>query len=541
MGEAMTQSNRETDVQYDNVPHVDDPTQWPTGLEKWTPKHLYNIGLYFSCCLLAILTLPNTIWDQEIKQVTFIIGTLGIWRYGWWFTHAVRAFIYGKFVYPKMKKAGQEIWQNGWRPKHLHFMMTTYMEHREITEKVIRSMLTEIKDSGVPGTIWLGSSVRFDEDIVQNQLYREAQDLDVTLRIVRQNVSGKRAAIGLVLRAMSRKPVHKDDLVVFMDGDFILSRGAISRCMPLFNLYPNLQACTTDEEVICIGPRWIETWLKMRFAQRRLAMQSHALSNRVLTLTGRMSVFRANHLLKLEFIRLLEADHLNHWLWGDFRFLSGDDKSTWYYMLKQHSHMLYVPDALGYTVEVIEGSGMERMVQNFRRWSGNMLRNGTRATKLGPNNMPWFIWWCLVDQKISMWTMLLSPVLAVCASFVQGFSYVIAYLIFIAVSRMFLSLFLFAYSRQIQMIYPAILYLNQLINASVKVYCIFRLSKQKWSNRGNQSSKDDGSYWLELYRNVMASWCTTIAVMTLFIVTLHYAHFIQIPSYQMLASFLGVI
>ncbi len=203
--------------------------------------------------------------------------------------------------------------------------------------------------------------------------------------------------------------------------------------------------------------------------------------------------------------------------------------------------MLYVPDALGYTVEVIEGSGMERMVQNFRRWSGNMLRNGTRATKLGPNNMPWFIWWCLVDQKISMWTMLLSPVLAICASFVQGFSYVIAYLIFIAVSRMFLSLFLFAYSRQIQMIYPAILYLNQLINASVKVYCIFRLSKQKWSNRGNQSSKDDGSYWLELYRNVMASWCTTIAVMTLFIVTLHYAHFIQIPSYQMLVSFLGVI
>ena len=31
----------------------------------------------------------------------------------------------------------------------------------------------------------------------------------------------------------------------------------------------------------------------------------------------------------------------------------------------------------GYTVEVIEGSGLyNRMVENFRRWSGNMLRNG---------------------------------------------------------------------------------------------------------------------------------------------------------------------
>ena len=43
---------------------------------------------------------------------------------------------------------------------------------------------------------------------------------------------------------------------------------------------------TTDEEVLCYGPRWIGAWLEMRFAQRRLAMQSHAVSDRVLTLTG---------------------------------------------------------------------------------------------------------------------------------------------------------------------------------------------------------------------------------------------------------------
>ena len=165
--------------------------------------------------------------------------------------------------------------------------------------------------------------------------------------------------------------------------------------MPLFHLYSDLQAVTTDEEVICIGPAWIRSWLTMRFAQRRLAMQSHALAGRVLTLTGRMSVFRARHIIRYDFIRLLEADHLSHWLWGDFRFLSGDDKSTWYYMLKNGARTLYVPDAHGYTVEVIEGSGLERMVQNFRRWSGNMLRNGSRAIALGPRRMPFFIWWCI--------------------------------------------------------------------------------------------------------------------------------------------------
>lgn len=514
------------DIRLHTVKGIDEPTDWPTGLRKWTPTTLFQIALYIGVCAVLLLSIPNSIFDNETKAITFTIGALGIWRYGWWFTHAIRAFIYGRFVYPKMKRQGQEIWESGWRPRHMHFMMTTYKEHREITEMVVRSIVKEIVSSGVPGTIWLGSSDRFDEDIISDFLHREARDVDITLRIIRQNIPGKRAAIGLVLRAMCRLPIFDDDLVIFMDGDFVLAEGAIARCMPLFKLYPDLQACTTDEEVICIGPRWIESWLRMRFSQRRLAMQSHALSGRVLTLTGRMSVFRAKNLKQYEFIRLLEADHLQHWLWGEFRFLSGDDKSTWYYMLKKGSHMLYVPDALGYTIEVIEGSGMDRMVQNFRRWSGNMLRNGARAIKLGPRAMPFFIWWCLIDQRLSMWTMLVSPVLAISATFLVGFSYLLSYIVFIALSRLLLSIFLFQYSRRIEMSYPWILYLNQLINASVKVYCIFRLSKQRWSNRGNQSSGSDGSALLEKFRNGMAQWCTAIAVVVLFLGTLHYSQLV---------------
>ena len=513
-----------------NKYHIDDPTNWPHGLDKWTPSKLFKIALYFGVCFCFALTIPNNLWDPELRQITFIIGVLGIWRYSWWFTHAVRAWIYGRFVYPSIRERGRKLWQAGWRPRHLHFMMTTYLEHRDITEKVVRSILMEIRCSGVPGTIWLGSSVRRDEEIVSGVLRREALDLDVTLRIIRQNVPGKRAAIGLVLRAMNRNAVEEDDLVVFMDGDFILTRGAISSCMPLFKLFPDLQACTTNEEVICIGPKWISIWLEMRFAQRRLAMQSHSLSKRVLTLTGRMSVFSARHLLRHEFIRLLEADHLDHWLWGNFRFLSGDDKSTWYYMLKAQVVMLYVPDALGYTVEVIEGSGLERMVQNFRRWSGNMLRNGMRATKLGPRKMPFFIWWCLVDQRLSMWTMLVSPVLALSASILYTPSYILSYVLFIAVSRMLLSLFLYQYARTISLVYPWILYFNQLINASVKVYCIFRLSKQKWTNRGNQSSSAEGNALLNKARNVMAIWCTSVSVTALFLGTIIYSELLAIPS-----------
>jgi len=135
--------------------------------------------------------------------------------------------------------------------------------------------------------------------------------------------------------------------------------------------------------------------------------------------------------------------------------------------------------------------------------------------------------------------MLVSPVLAVCASTYHGLNYLIAYTIFIAISRMFLSLFLFQYSRKIQMSYPCILYFNQLINAAVKVYCIFRLSKQRWSNRGDQKSDVDGGYLLDLARNTMANWCTAIAVILLFLMTLQFANIITAPSFELFAHVFG--
>ncbi|HRD75799.1 MAG TPA: glycosyltransferase, partial [Hyphomicrobiaceae bacterium] len=177
-------------------------------------------------------------------------------------------------------------------------------------------------------TLWLGSSELADEQKIARHLKLVASDLDITLRIIRQNQPGKRVAIALILRAMSRAGLAKDDLVIFMDGDFVYHPGLVRKSAPLFACDPKLHALTTDEHVIVRGPWWMQSWLNMRFAQRRMAMQSHALSNRVLTLTGRCSIFRGTHIASDEFIRLQEADYLHHWLWGTFRFLSGDDKST---------------------------------------------------------------------------------------------------------------------------------------------------------------------------------------------------------------------
>jgi glycosyltransferase Alg8 len=516
----------------------DDPAKPLPFQVKWSPGVIARLLIYAAICFIAVVLTPNTIWDSNVQQFTYVIGILGIWRYTWWMTHAARARIFGWIVYPRMAARAAAVWRTGWRPKHLHFMMTTFREERDITEAVIRGIVAQVRDAGVPATLWLGSGDRFDEDIIERHLRLIASDLDITFHIVRQIVPGKRMAIATVLRAMSRAGLTYDDLVVFMDGDFIMAPDALRRCLPLFAADRELRALTTDEGAIVRGPKWMQSMLDLRFAQRRMAMQSHALSGRVLTLTGRMSVFRGSDVVKNEFIRLLEADYLEHWLWGSFRFLSGDDKSTWYYLLKQGGRMTFVPDAMGYTIETIKGSGYTRMVENWRRWSGNMLRNGARALRLGPTAMPFFIWWCILDQRLAMWTMLVSPMLAVAASFVNGFDYLVAYIIYIAITRMLLSLLIYAYARRVDLNYPWIMFLNQAVNAAVKVYILWRLSKQKWANRGDQRAGFDSAGWQALAREMMASYLTALSVLALFLAVMFYTGLLHVPSWHFVKTIL---
>ncbi len=508
-----------------------DPSVPLSFAEKWTFRVQLQILIYFSSCYIALVLLPNQIWSEDARDFVYVIGILGVWRYTWWLTHLVRAIIYRRVMFPRLRARADAIWASGWRPKRVHFQMTTFREARKTAEAVVRSICSEVRDAGIPATIWIGSSEAEDERtlIRHFKLVGEEMGIDLELRIIRQNQPGKRVAIALILRAMSRAGLGHDDLVVFMDGDFVLDKGCLNLCLPLFATDPELHAVTTDEDVIVKGPWWMQSWLSMRFSQRRMAMMSHALSRRVLTLTGRFSVFRATHITSHEFIRLQEADFLEHWLWGKFRFLSGDDKSTWYTLLKTGCAMLYVPDARGYTIEIIDGSAKKRMVENLRRWSGNMLRNDQRAIMLGPHRMPFFIWWCCVDQRLAMWTMLFSPLLAIAGAFKLGIMFFVAYLVFIAITRGLLALVLSAYAHRVDLNFVWALYANQLVNAAVKVYMLWRLSKQKWANRGNQTQGFSGGI-VGAMRNAMAVWLTTISVVTLGLIVMIYTKLLTVPT-----------
>jgi glycosyltransferase Alg8 len=284
-----------------------------------------------------------------------------------------------------------------------------------------------------------------------------------------------------------------------------------------------MQALTTYEQAIVnVGPVWMKKWLDMRFSQRDFTMQSYSLSNKVLTLTGRMSIFRGKHLCEQAFIDIIEQDHLTHWLWGDYRFLSGDDKSTWYYLLKEGAQMFYIPDATTITIEYIHDKALSRMKENLRRWSGNTLRNGARAIALGPRTVGYFIWWCLIDQRCAIWTMLIGHLIIMVLAITKTAGFLLVSLLWIACSRLCVSFILFLYARRIDMSFPFLIYINQVMSTVIKIYILFRLPQQRWTNRGDQKSEQEQQRqwrlrgWVATYLTFFYCVCCLLLVLFLF-------------------------
>lgn len=479
----------------------------------WSWQTILKLFIYFAALGLLLSYLHQGYWDNPTHKIWTVLAFVGSWRYGWWSIHFIRSRIYRNYVYPKLQRDCTNLLRNGWRPSELVVVITIFKERPDTLKAVLASIFEESHLLNLPVRIFAAvgdSQDSHDIDVALASL-PVYSDRESKVYIVKQDLPGKRVALGLALRSLSRRGVEADTPIILMDSDTILLPGCLQRCLPVFALRPSVVALTTDETVTVIGPKWMQDWLDMRFAQRHLGMQSHALSNKVLTLTGRMSIFRASIVVDESFIRTLEADHLEHWLWGKFRFLSGDDKSTWYSILRDGGDMLYIPDAMVHTIEHISGNGYERMLQNFKRWSGNMLRNGSRALALGPRRVGWFIWWCVLDQRLAVWTPLLAPTFLILALAHGNFLFPITYLIWIAFSRMLVGLVLFSHTGRIMWHLPFIMFINQVTNSVVKVYVSFRLPMQKWVNRGNQTLTLKKN-WLYVLRFYMARFLTTLWV-----------------------------
>ena len=448
---------------------------------------------YFAVVIILIALVPaGFVGDiSTAGSAILVIGLLGIWRYSWASIIFVRAFIYRFFVHDRKKRIAFARYQNGNVRSHAYFMITSYMVDRETTLNVYRQLFRAAAQSKDGATIVSSVVDGADERLIR-EIYRAIplSMANVTLIIDRIQSRGKRDAMVKALRILARYSPTPQDILVFVDGDTIVPLDIVQQSAPFFT-NPKLGALTTNEAAIVDRDGLFRDWFTLRFNQRQIMMCSMALGKRVLTLTGRLSVFRANLATDPGFIQGIGSDFLNHWRLGRVNFLTGDDKSTWFWLLRNGFEMGYLPDVQSQSVETqprptFFGSAKTLMV----RWFGNMLRTNGRALRLPPKQIGLFTWWSLLDQRLSMWTTLVGPISVVIVALFYSLSILPLYIAWVMVTRyLFCAIISLFNGTWFRPTHPFILYFGQVVGAAIKTFVFFRLDKQKWTRQGSSSGK----------------------------------------------------
>lgn len=451
---------------------------------------LISLILPFTFYLSIVVIIIFSIWPYfyYIKnEALIVLGIFSAWRYGWQVIHYCRSGWYGLVHYPRLRRLALKGITDSAYPEHIFFVIPSYNEEPWVSVEAIQSIMSNMTQIPCSATMIIATGSDEDDNVIASIYSAHPARHKVELVFQRQ-AHGKRIAMGYALRAVARR--YQDDfnsVTIFMDGDSYLESGTLSRTIPFFSKFKDLGALTTNE-VAYINTRsqWYKDWFNLKFGQRHILFQSHSFSNKVLTLTGRFSVFRTDIVVKEEFIRQIENDMLSHWLHGKFRFLMGDDKSSWYYLLKNGWNMLYIPDVLVYSLESRDANFWELSTSLPYRWYGNTLRNNSRALKLGPKITGHFIWLTILDQRLNMWTSLVGISGAILLSITKSFIYLPFFIAWVLSVRLIQISVIAIRGHPVSLLTIPLMLYNQWLGSFVKISAYYNLGNQKWSK-----GKDD--------------------------------------------------
>jgi len=476
-------------------------------------KALPALAVTLGAAFLLIIFLPTGAQSIPLESIV-VLGLIGTWRYLWLLTHVVRSILYEFWMYPKIRFEAQNLPDDERYPSRLFFLVPSFREKPEVSERSLSSLLQE--SSRVPCEVLIfinaGSP---EEDEVFRQAHANHPLRDAAKLIFIRQSGGKRQGMSDVLAELSSYDIDDKDIVALMDGDTLLGEGILEKCLPLFQLKPKLGALTTDNIAVTSGNAFYRKWYTLRFAMRHRMMKSQSLSSQLLVLTGRFSLIRAAHAVDPEFIAYLENDRIKHWLHGEIKFVTGDDKSTWYVLLKRGCEMLYVPDAHIYCMEDSGDKPFSQSIKKMHRWFGNMLRNNGRAIRLGIGAPKTFIWWSLVDQRISMFTSLVGPIAAIWSALWLSWRYLPLYFVLVILVRTTYLLLLMLEGHRIAITDVPMLLYTQWVGSIVKIYTLFHLHKQKWdSHRTDMATSAQGeSVLINLIPKLQMMLCYVLLVL----------------------------
>lgn len=493
----------------------------PTG---WQGMLVFTVFLF-----LLIANLPSDLITPESEKFIVAFGFLAFWRYGWGLINYVRSVIYRRVVFPSWRKI-VTLNTDDLMPSKLYLLITSFRIDSETTARVVHAATKEAIACGVPTTI-IASIVELSDEFLYKDIFVSLNPPShVQLKIVRIAGTGKREALAHGFRAISRDCPPTDSVMAVIDGDTQLLPNTLRRCAPFFKLHPKLGALTTDEISEVHGTRVMKLWHDLRFAQRQILMSSIALSRRTMVLTGRMSMYRTDIVTHPDFIAHTLDDHLDHWRLGRFKFLTGDDKSSLYWVLKNEYEQIYIPDTQVLTIEDLPPRNFfKASTQLMIRWYGNMMRTNDRVLRLGPLRMPAFVWWAFLDQRLSMWTALAGPTFAILMTMSYGPSILYLYFLWVIFIRWVMCLMLLTARKETHWMYPFLLYYGQIYGSLIKTFVLFRLDRQRWTRQKTKLKHDISSKEI-LWRSITSPLLHVISILTFITIVGFFSGVFEIPN-----------
>ena len=443
---------------------------------------IISFFLILLLCLSIFSLLPN---NYQPPGVLFALGIIGTWRYTWGGLHLLRSLFYRHIRFPTIKHKAKNYKDNC----PIYCVIMSYQTDSIVFESVFRRLFEEAAQSLHPVTI-IASVTNHDEQFRLEQLFQQYPSANNQLFTEPQSGLGKRPALASALRILQRQTVYNTEkgLTILMDGDSLIPKNCFAQLSPYFAADKRLGGLTVNNRAVIHSDdkqhKLLQHWYNLKHRQRHWLMGSMALSNCLLVLTGRFSVFRTNLVTQDSFIEQIRHDTIKHWLYGQIKFVTGEDKSSWLWLLKRRWKMLYLPDVTVTSFESPEDQSVfKQTIPLMRRWYGNMYRAGRKAINIGPYKMPLFTWWSLVDQFIAPWTTLSAPLLLILIGLQnQGFLPLLTlYFLWVLLTRTIYSLIIMGKDWHISM--PFILYYNQIVGAIIKLHAAFRPQLQGWTGQ----------------------------------------------------------
>lgn len=499
------------------------------------PSALLWLLLLVSCILAGSAIALNFPKPSHLDGFVFAISVIAIWRYSWWSVHLVRALIYLFIKFPKMRhRASFE--QDGTPVAHVYAIVMSYRIEPDQLFIVYEALLRNAIECNCPVTVIASITTVNDRNVLESVYDHCGSPANVEIITQFQDGSGKRSALAAALKALARRAPEGSSPVLLMDGDIVPEDGSLLRCLQIMQSSPDLAAITTNNDAFVEGSYITRQWYILRYAQRHMLMASMSLSRKLLVLTGRFSIFRAEVATEPEFLELVESDGIRHWRLGEIPFVSGDDKSTWYFAMKHSRNMAYIPDVKVFGFEELpSGTGFfSGTTSLMQRWFGNMLRSSGRAISLGPRKTGFFAFWSLLDQRVSIWTSMIGPVSASLFSLFVSPIYLIYYLLWVLLTRLFMTTVAGFLYGQFSPMWPFLLYFSQVWGAILKAYLWFRPNKQGWTRQKIGTSKSNSI--TEVWSNRLLHLCS-IGVLVLSVGLL--LGVFEFPSFYSLEMFVS--